>query len=272
MGTQSTEACLVCQSPTHDYFSKDFRGECGLERVSYTRCASCGFVSSRTHQEMSASEWESLNHRYHAAYLGAGSNPDDPRWLERIDLQAATIQRLWSAGLLPAGEWLDWGCGDGRLSDLVSRMGPAVAKYDKYALPTAVGFVTGDDLKPGAFDVVISTSVFEHFRESADFSDVFALLSGRGALALHTFVSEQVPPDPSWFYLLPVHCAFYTNASMQVLFERWGFTASVYAPEARMWFWFRGEANGMEPALTRAGLVPDQGFYCKRGFVDYWRD
>ena len=85
-------------------------------------------------------------------------------------------------------------------------------------------------------------------------------------------VREAVPRDPNWFYLLPVHCAFFTNTSMQILFEKWGFSSSLYAIDARMWFWFRSEAEGTAIALRRAGLLHDEGYRFKHGFVDYWTE
>lgn len=265
--------CLVCTSPVDDFFSKDFLGACGLNMVAYTRCGSCGFVSSRTHQEMTDDQWKALNDRYHSIYLGSGSNEDDPRWLGRIAAQADTIQRLTQLGVLPRQDpWIDWGCGDGKLADLLSDALLATGKYDEFSGARAAGRLREQDLAAGSFDLVISTSVFEHFRRPSDFSKVLGLVGNSGVVALHTLVREAVPRDPSWFYLLPVHCAFYTNASMQVLFDNWGFSASLYAVDARMWFWFRTRVDEVESALPRLGLLPDQGFHFKRGFVDYWRD
>jgi len=269
----AAQECLVCASPVHRFFSKDFAGDCGLGEVSYTRCGECGFVSSRTHQEMTEEQWKTLNARYHGGYLGKKSNSDDPRWLERISAQADVIGRLAQASLLPqVRPWVDWGCGDGKLADLLSDAGLATGKYDEFMGARAAGWATTDELQPASFDFVISTSVFEHFRRSSDFSRVLELVGSSGVVGLHTMVREAVPRDPNWFYLLPVHCAFFTNTSMQILFEKWGFSSSLYAIDARMWFWFRSEAEGTAIALRRAGLLHDEGYRFKHGFVDYWTE
>ena len=265
--------CLVCSSPVDAFFTKDFHGACGLNMVEYTRCGSCGFVSSRTHQEMADDQWKTLNDCYHSTYLGGDSNDDDPRWLGRIYVQANTIQSLTQLGLLPRQDpWIDWGCGDGKLADILSEALLPTGKYDEFMGAESAGWLRQQDLAAESFDLVVSTSVLEHFRRPSDFSKVMGLVSNSGVVALHTLVRDAVPGDPSWFYLLPVHCAFYTNASMQILFDKWGFTASLYAVDARMWFWFRTRGDEVEGALPRLGLLTDQEFHFKRGFVDYWRD
>lgn len=169
------------------------------------------------------------------------------------------------------GPWIDWGCGDGKLADALSAAGLTTRKYDEFMGAGRAGWLTEAELEQGAFDLVVSTSVFEHFRRPADVEKVLALVGDSGVCALHTLVRELVPEDPGWFYLLPVHCAFYTNASMQVLFDDWGFSASLYAVDARMWFWFRGCVDEVERSLPGLGLLPEQGFHFKRAFVDYWR-
>ena len=73
VGKAAVQQCLVCASPVDEYFTKDFRGACGLGEVAYTRCGSCGFVASRTHQEMTDDQWNTLNDRYHNNYLGGGA-------------------------------------------------------------------------------------------------------------------------------------------------------------------------------------------------------
>ena len=69
------------------------------------------------------------------------------------------------------------------------------------------------------------------------------MVAGDGVLALSTIVLGHIRENPSWSYLLPVHCTFFTNGAMQRLFDEWGFVASLYHIPSLMWFWFRRVAN-----------------------------
>ena len=125
---------------------------------------------------------------------------------------------------------------------------------------------------PGVFDFVITTSVFEHFTRREQFDFVQALVSKNGVLGVHTLVCENVPADPRWFYLNPVHCAFHTNRSMEILFRQWGYACSVYNVDAQLWLWFKNDPQDVEAAIGRANLRAGGLYYVfKRGFVDYWK-
>jgi hypothetical protein len=101
---------------------------------------------------------------------------------------------------------------------------------------------------------------------------VDALVSKDGVLGIHTLVCEEVPRDPDWFYLLPVHCTFHTNRSMEILFRQWGYRCSVYSASAQLWFWFKNGPGEVEAAVRRANRRANAPSYVfKLGFVDYWK-
>lgn len=112
-------------------------------------------------------------------------------------------------GLLKKGKWLDYACGDGKLSDyLKNKHNIFISNYDRY-MPQQKNYVDCDQLIPGTFDFVITTSVFEHFTLREQFDSVnTAVNSEDGVLGIHTVVCGNIPNDPSWFYFLPVHCSF----------------------------------------------------------------
>jgi hypothetical protein len=250
-------SCIICGSGTRFFFAKRFDVH-GLGEVEYWRCDHCGFTLSKTHAEMSQADWERLNREHHAAYQGTGIDAGDPRWLTRLESQAEVLKGAAARGLIRPGRWLDYACGDGKLSDLLrERGGPELAKYDRYMRQP--GYLDEAALAPRSFDFVVTTSVFEHLTRREQFDAIEALVAGDGVLGLHTLVCEEVPQDPSWFYLAPVHCAFHTNRSMEILFRQWGYTASVYSVPARLWLWLRREPGNVE------------GYEFKRGFVDYWK-
>jgi hypothetical protein len=268
----SVTQCIICGSSTKYYFTKNFH-RYGLGAVDYYRCQSCGFTISKTHAEMSNGDWESLNFECHAAYQGGEFNPDDPRWLERLQSQANVLHDASQVGFLKSdARWLDYACGDGKLSALLSqpRYNLTMMKYDRY-MPKREGFLEESDLLSRHFDFVVTTSVFEHFIRREQLDAVNALVSEDGVLGVHTLVCENVPADDKWFYLLPVHCSFHTNKSMSLLLQQWGYTSSVYNVESRLWLCFRAASTDVEAKVERANRRLNKPFYIhKNGFVDYW--
>lgn len=251
--------CMICGTAMTPCFSKTF-SRLGLGKVDYVKCPGCGLVISKTHHLMAPEEWNRLNSEYHS-FHGGDEAPDDTRWVERLSTQSRVIRDLWGRGLLPDDRgWVDYGCGDGKLCDMLAERGLSVFKYDRYMEPRGDMLSDAEIERRRPFDAVITTSVFEHLRGRRELEDIHGLLSPDGVFILHTWVAETVPLDPGWFYLLPVHCAFYSNRSMDILFREWGFKSSLYHTEARMWFWFRDEKE-----------LDIDGFEFKKGFVDYWR-
>lgn len=264
-------ACMVCAGPVTPFMSKHFHGDCGLNEVQYDRCNDCGFVFSRTHFLMDDATWSGINEAYHLNYFQTDNNPDDPRWLERINAQREAIATLYRAGSIPAhlGAY-DYGCGDGKLADLVTASAFKVCKYDRYIAGDASDYLTDEDIEAGGFGLVINTSVMEHVRDLETLDAIARSVDPReGILAIHTLVAEHVPQDPDWFYLLPVHLAFFTNRAMEILTERWGFRASVYAVAPRMWFLFRDEEQAQQACEVLRGS--GEAVSWKAGFVDYWQ-
>ena len=149
--------------------------------------------------------------------------------------------------------------------------GVELLKYERY-VPQASDYLEDNQLISGGFSCVIATSVFEHLRFREEFEEINRLVGRKGVLGIHTLVSEAVPQDPSWFYLVPVHSTFHTNKSMQMLFEQWDYTCSVYSVEAQLWLWLRDAPERVALIVTEANSRPLGPFYVyKQGFVDYWK-
>lgn len=252
-------------------FSKHF-GAFGLGTVDYERCGSCGLVLSRTHAEMSVADWERLNREFHATYQGTAFDPGDPRWLPRLMSQASVLADVRALGWVPRGRWLDYACGDGKLSVFArERHDLALLNHDRY-MRAGPGWLDEGELAERGFELVITTSVIEHLAHRAHLDFIESLVAPGGAFAFHTLVCESVPDDPSWFYLVPAHCAFHTNRGMEILFRQWGFDWSVYCVEAQLWLWFRGDAAGAQARVVAANAREGKPHYeFKRGFVDYWK-
>jgi hypothetical protein len=221
----------------HYFFTKQFH-EYGLGKVSYSKCKFCNLVAASTLLDLPEDEWVMLNRAYHGSYQGTGHDPVDPMWVERLNAQARVIADLTDLRLLsPDLPWVDVGCGDGKLSHLVhANYGLRLQKFDRYMNDPA--YLSENDLKCKKFGF------------------------------------EKIPCNPDWFYLLPAHCVFFTNKSMKILFREWGFTASIYNVESRLWFWFRTGTDRVEKIIRKANELPGREilyYHFKRGFMDYWK-
>ena len=143
-------------------------------------------------------------------------------------------------------------------------------KYEKFIRPEGDSdYLNDEDMKPGGFDAVVSCSVFEHLLGRPDVDEIIGLLNDRGTLCMHTLVCEEVPQDPGWFYLLGGHCTLWTNKSMALLFEQYGFAGCAYHVEGRMWFFFK-DRQRFEQLRSKAPSIPGEWVFSDK-FVDYWK-
>lgn len=265
--------CIICSKQLKFFFSKTFYAF-GLEIVDYYRCEHCGLVISKTHFDLSDKRWIDLNSQYHESYFKNGSNPDDVNWNSRLRCQADTIKKLSNANLLATSQhWVDYGSGDGTLASLLNSQGLTIFKYDEYIRQTGTQYLSRDELLSTQYDLVVCTSVFEHVRRIDVLDEINSLVSGNGVMALHTLVCDEIPKDPEWFYLLPVHCLFFTNRSMEILFRRWGYVASIYHVASRMWFLFKNPTVLTQESVDalNVGASGENLFIYKAAFVDYWK-
>lgn len=269
--------CIVCNGKLSPFFTKDFGGWWGLNEVEYCRCESCGLTISKTVYNMSQEEWESLNEQYHGSLFKIKPSichEDNSRWhmrlrgLKRLHAQAETIAFLANKGLLSKElPWIDYGCGDGTLANMLTERGLPTLKFDRYTFREGEGYLTEDELRR-SYSLVINTAVFEHVRERVVLDEIAGLVADNGVLALHVLVCESIPKDADWFYLLPVHCTMFTNRSMQILFEQWSFATSLYHVPSRMWFWFRENVDAVEQFTEEKG---GDEFHYRKAFMDYWK-
>lgn len=257
--------CIICNKDMFYYFSKDFN-EYKLNRVDYYKCLNCGFVASKTHFDMSLKEWEDLNFIYHTDFNSKHLGPNKPPYFE----QAQMINLLIGNDIIPGNKLLDWGAGPGDLSDLLKKyFDISVINYDKYINKTDDSYISG--IYTQKYNLVITSAVFEHLRERETFEEINNLVDVHGALAIHTLVRGEIPKDPEWMYLLPVHCSFHTNKSMSVLFNDWSYLCSVYSPNAKTWIFFKNNCDKIKSSVEKINkeIGTEYLFYADK-FLDYW--
>lgn len=231
--------CIICNGKSNYYFSKKFTCY-GLNIVDYYKCSCCQFVFSKTHYEMSQTDWEILNKQYHS-YLLTDLNADDPNWENRIKKQIAFIKS--TLHLTAHDSILDFAAGNG----LFSKSIPNVINYDPYFNDPLYLEI----LKP--FDCLINTSYLEHITKYEHIQNLFENV--KSCLYLHTFCADAIPNDPNWFYLLPVHCSFYSKKSIDILFERFGFVDSIYDRDSRMWGLYKHSIDGSGYCYKQNGFI-----------------
>lgn len=255
---------MICNSGMAFSFYKEFN--ClDLEKIDYYTCTNCGFTLSKQHLEMSKEQWAELNSKYHS-YHKTNKTTDDINWIPRLTSQSKMLTELYN--IIPHNKpWIDYGCGDGKLSVMLNKNNIKINCFDIVPCSKDIEYLKSEDLKDKGFDLVVTTSVFEHFRSYDELNAVEKLVSDTGAMAIHTLISNKIPKDPGWFYLLPVHCALYTNKSMKILFDRWGYKFSLYCCEARMWVMFKQPQKYIQNILDTFAYKYDY----KYDFVDYWK-
>ena len=263
--------CMICGASMSFYFSKPFN-QYSLTDVDYWLCPDCGFAASKTHFDLNQAEWEALNVTFHTAHNKREDDPYNRR--QRYFNQAQMLYLMRRHGLIHENHWLDWGSGEGDVSvQLKEHFGIKLENFDQYIHPF-INPVRQPELKNkvASCNLVLSTAVFEHVRSRQILDEIESLVAETGCFAIHTLVRGAIPKDPEWMYLLPVHCAFYTNRSMQLLMDAWGYTCSVYNEYAKMWVLFRQESTSeiRNSVLHLNQIMGWEYLHYKESFMDYW--
>jgi len=271
---------MICAGASEYYFSKEYDTYPGspfkdVISVRYFRCAECGFTFSATHQDMSKEEWSSLNVSWHHHFEGDHNsrNINQPPYAA----QALVLSMLEVNGVIDLDDALDYAAGYGTLSRFMKKyFSRNICIFDKYVTSGDQTLTYLSEANLGHYSLVMNSAMFEHVIDRDSLDSVNHLVSTRGVLMLHTVVCENIPKDPSWFYLNPiVHSAFHTNESMRRLMEQWGYSASIYCPMAKSWFLFKDghpAVAALEEKVEAINQETQSNFLVyKRGFVDYWK-
>jgi hypothetical protein len=269
--------CIICDSDSDYFFSKsysespfdEFMREIG--EVVYYKCKRCGFVLSKTHCELDEYKWNKLNYQFHH-YVENPANEkkgNQPPYAE----QAMMLKLLQKNGIIDTDSMIDYAAGYGALSDILK-------KYHDLELPIFDPYVRAensdryiDESTLKTYKTVINSAMFEHVLKREDLDRVNRIVERDGCLIVHTVVCANIPKDPNWFYLRPpVHTAFHTNKSMEILMEQWGFRSSLYCLKSKCWVLQRDKIENTEKKIARLNQeLQSDWFYCKNGFVDYWK-
>ena len=261
--------CIICYSDMTFYFRKTFN-VFNLKDVEYWKCKNCGFCASKTHFDMTSKEWAELNHAFHSGTHYTEDNPYNRN--QRYFNQALMLSLMFKQSLIKGDRWLDWGCGIGSVALLLKDyFNIELLTYDRYFTPQ-INSISEKMLVKRGFHLVVNTAVFEHVRDRETLNEIESYVNSSGCFAIHTLVPESVPKEPNWMYLLPVHCAFHTNKSMQILMEQWGYNCSVYNEHSKMWVLFHDDADQIQAKTKKLNhSLGWEYLHFKNGFMDYWK-
>lgn len=133
------DECIICNTKTMPYFNKERYNIPNAEEltrelvpVEFHRCPCCGFVISKTHQNLTAAQWGEINSDFHHDNenndrKNLGFN--QPPFVE----QAFMIELLARNNLIDDSAILDYASGYGRLSHILKKYyGREIKCYDKY--------------------------------------------------------------------------------------------------------------------------------------------
>jgi len=280
--------CLICSSKMEYYFSKEYiqkpyhKMMKDIGKVDYYKCEFCGFVFSKTHYECPTKQLEKLNFDYHhflEAFYAEECNKDGFRSHQPPYLQQATMIAILSLNnIIDTANMLDYAGGYGTLSKILQKyFNIQLPVYDPYVQSKDINYkkivVWGEEGDIMKFDVVINSAMFEHIIYRSDIDKVNNLVADDKCLILHTLICEKIPKDPNWFYIdPPVHCAFHTNKSMDILMKQWDYKSSLYCPMSKCWVLFKKEPHNIKNKIMKINQeLQEQYFTYKIGFVDYWK-
>jgi len=174
---------------------------------SFMRCAVCDliFVPKSFHP---LPEDEAARYRLHEnTLLNEG--------YVRMFLEKIALVRQYCPGVRSV---LDYGSGhEPVLAELLRRNGFECDIYDPYFFPALPG---------KTYDLVISTEVFEHFRDiREELSKIRSILDRGGFLAVGTSFHDSTGNFGDWWYASdPTHISFFGNRTFEWIAKRFGFS------------------------------------------------
>ncbi|MCZ7400911.1 MAG: class I SAM-dependent methyltransferase [Candidatus Methanoperedens sp.] len=111
---------------------------------------------------------------------------------------------------------LDYGCGPGPvLAELLKRNGFECDVYDPIFFP---------DFPAHSYDLVISTEVFEHFRDvRTELETVISLIRPGGFLVIMTMLHDPISNFEEWWYHSdPTHICFFSLKTFEWISGKYG--------------------------------------------------
>jgi len=238
MGYLDQDICRVCGKSAKPYDCCDFNKSCeearglfvplSLRPVYYYRCTACGFVFAP--EICSWSKEQFRDEIYNEEYIRF-----DPDFVEiRPAANAGMLSRSFHA-FRERLKILDYGGGQGRMADLLSKVGFDASCYDPF-------YDEKPDQLAADFDLITAFEVFEHTTAPRQLvEDVVGFLKPDGVFLFSTLVSDGNIKENSrlsWWYASPRngHISIFTQKSLQLLGDQFGFQLLSFSPGVHAFF------------------------------------
>ncbi|WP_429436230.1 class I SAM-dependent methyltransferase [Paraburkholderia sp. GAS33] len=218
---QQTISCKICDSVSHLYGVVDFNKSCEESKgkflpltgipVYYHQCSDCGLIFTAAFDQWSKQDF--LDYIYNDSYTSI-----DPDYISvRPEENRLVIGQFCRSN--KAVKILDYGGGNGHLSEIFSRDGYEARTWDPME-------TNAESSKPHGmkFDLVTAFEVMEHSPTPFEtLSESTSFLKDDGVMFFSTFVVDTLPPRSAHFwYIAPRngHVTIYTQRSLDILAER----------------------------------------------------
>lgn len=218
--------CPVCDGRSRPHDVVDFNRSCEESRgkylplsgepIYYARCQDCGFCFA---PEMLRWPLETFARKvYNEGYAEI-----DPDYLTARPKANADVMLQLFPDFAPKGRHLDYGGGNGAVSNQLAQAGWNTVSYDPFANPDI------DPMNLGSFDLITAFEVFEHVPDiAAILATLSDVLRTRGMLMFTTLLSDGAiltNQRLTWWYAAPRngHISLFTRQSLTLLAEIYGF-------------------------------------------------
>ncbi|MCX9073921.1 MAG: class I SAM-dependent methyltransferase [Candidatus Methanoperedens sp.] len=191
--------CILCNSGS--VFPLEFQNN-----RKYLKCGNCDLIFVPENLHLSV-ENEAARYRLHENSLSNEGYAG--MFLEKISLIGAHCGGVHSV--------LDYGCGpEPVLALLMKKEGFDCDFYDPIFFPL---------FPERSFDLVISTEVFEHFRDvRTEIENIRSILAPSGFLAVMTSFHDTIQDFGKWWYRTdPTHICFFSWRTFEWIAYKFGF-------------------------------------------------
>lgn len=247
---ESIMQCTICDSATAVAFEKSLNGQ----TVHYFECGECGHLSAT---EFDADALYSQDQYFDSVDSGW------ERRNERILRYLNAAHALPGIDLKKGSEILDFGCGVGKLVELLVEHGFEASGYEPFpnqplTSPRIATEHSALDAMKGRFQLVTMVEVVEHLREPDEvLNTVCDVLRPGGYLLTSTDLYQPDTHTEDWYYLNPAagHVSIFTERSLQHLVRRHQFVP-VFRMTNDVWLFRRTDNQSLN--LDRLYFLPSQ--------------
>jgi len=236
----TTYKCLVCGGAALLFDVVDFNKNClegeGLflpimgHGVYYARCNSCEYTFAPEFSSWTSQDFLSMIYNDDYEKIDPGYINDRPQKNANI---INNIFGDYKADI----KHVDYGGGNGRLSELLRAFNWDSNSFDPFPNDTKINF------ESGAFNLITAFEVFEHVPNPQSMMDNINYLmdSQSGLVLFSTSVSDgfiNKNERLTWWYVAPRngHIGIHSSKSLRLLGEKYGFQYKNFSPSTHAYF------------------------------------